>query len=232
MYKSWEVKMITALVPCRKGSQRVKDKNTRNFAGTSLIQLKLEQLKNVQEIDNIIVSTDDTQVMKIAEDMGCEVEERDKYYCSNACTNDEFIQYFIRQLDIKGHLLFTHVTSPFITEKTYNRAIKEYKQNLETNDSLMAVKKLQSYIWNRKREPINYTTKTGVWPKTQELEPLYFINSGIFLINFELMKQLNDRVGLSPYYFECNDLESIDIDDLEDFIVAEKIYKGLQYTDI
>ena len=50
--------MITAVVPVRKGSVRVKNKNLRPFAGSNLLQIKLDTLKGVGLFDEIVVSTD------------------------------------------------------------------------------------------------------------------------------------------------------------------------------
>jgi 4-hydroxy-2-oxoheptanedioate aldolase len=223
-------KNVIALVPCRLGSQRVIDKNTRNFAGESLIKIKLTQLLKVPEISKIVVSTNDPKVIEIANkfnDSKIEIEQREDYYASSDCSNDEFIKYFARKLDFDGHLLFTHVTSPFITEETYSRAIQTYFANLGEHDSLMSVKKIAGYVWNTRKQPVSYSFNQGRWPKTQEIDPVYHINSGIFLIYLPLMKQLGDRVGKNPYYFENDDIETLDIDWLEDFERAEMLWKSL-----
>jgi CMP-N-acetylneuraminic acid synthetase len=59
-------KTITAIVPVRKGSQRVKNKNFKPFAGTNLLRIKLEILKQVKTIDKIVVSTDSDEAIKIS----------------------------------------------------------------------------------------------------------------------------------------------------------------------
>ena len=47
---------FTAVIPVREGSRRLKNKNIAPFAGTNLLINKIEQLKKVSEIDNIVVS--------------------------------------------------------------------------------------------------------------------------------------------------------------------------------
>ena len=56
---------ITAVIPIRSGSQRVKDKNLRPFANTTLMENKIEMLLNVQELDNIIVNTNSEEAIEI-----------------------------------------------------------------------------------------------------------------------------------------------------------------------
>lgn len=223
---------VTALVPCRKGSQRVKNKNVRNFSdGDSLLHIKLRQLINTNEIESIIVSTDDLEVERICREFSSSkiiLHKREEYFASSECSNEEFISYFAKELNIEGHLLFTHVTSPFISSKTYSRAIREYFENIEKNDSLVSVKKIQTYLWDKDNKPLNYEPEKGLWPKTQEIDPVYEINSGIFLIDFLLMKKYKDRVGKNPLFFECSYLEDFDIDWEEDFELGSKLWKGLK----
>ena len=61
-------KNLVAVVPARKGSQRVKNKNFRPFNKKNLLIYKIEKLKNVKYIDEIIVNTDSEQAIKIARD--------------------------------------------------------------------------------------------------------------------------------------------------------------------
>ena len=72
---------LVALVPVRKGSERVVNKNIRPFAGKNLLSIKLEQLKSVSSVDTIVVSTDCENMADIASSMGVGVHVRDHYFC-------------------------------------------------------------------------------------------------------------------------------------------------------
>jgi N-acylneuraminate cytidylyltransferase len=56
---------ITAVIPIRSGSQRVKDKNLRPFGDTNLMKLKIDNLLQVPEIDEIIVNTNSDEAIEI-----------------------------------------------------------------------------------------------------------------------------------------------------------------------
>jgi len=60
--------MITAFLPCRSGSQRVPEKNTKDFAGVKggILHIKLNQLLKSKRINAIILSTDDPKAQEIA----------------------------------------------------------------------------------------------------------------------------------------------------------------------
>ena len=59
---------VNVFLPMRAGSERVPNKNTRTFSGIKggLCKIKLEQLINCNLIDKILVSTNDPEVVKIA----------------------------------------------------------------------------------------------------------------------------------------------------------------------
>lgn len=56
---------ITAVIPIRTGSQRVKDKNLRPFGDTNLMELKIQNLLKVPELDSIIVNTNSEDAIDI-----------------------------------------------------------------------------------------------------------------------------------------------------------------------
>ena len=70
-------KTITAIVPVRKGSQRVKNKNFKSFAGSNLLRIKLGVLKQVKTIDKIVVSTDSPEAIEIAKEFGVDYHKRE-----------------------------------------------------------------------------------------------------------------------------------------------------------
>ena len=86
------MKSITAVVPVRKGSVRVKNKNLKPFAGKTLLQIKIEQLKQVSLIDNIVVSSDCDDMLALAAALGGDTHRRDDYFASSAATNSEFFE--------------------------------------------------------------------------------------------------------------------------------------------
>lgn len=56
---------ITAVIPIRNGSQRVKDKNLRAFADTNLMELKIKNLLQVPELTSIVVNTNSELAIEI-----------------------------------------------------------------------------------------------------------------------------------------------------------------------
>ncbi|MEX9851025.1 MULTISPECIES: acylneuraminate cytidylyltransferase family protein [Providencia] len=221
--------MITAFLPCRKGSQRIKDKNVKIFAGVSggLLEIKLKQLLACKEIDKIIVSSNDDRVLSFSNKINHSkiiIDERPEHLGNSQTTTDELIKY-VPTIIKEGSILWTHVTSPFVTSEIYTNLINTYKEKfLEGYDSLLTAKKIQSFLWNS-NEPINYDRNIEKWPRTQTIEPIYEVDSAAFIASLDIYKKHNDRIGLKPFIYAQGALDSIDIDWPEDFTIAEKIFE-------
>lgn len=221
--------MITAFVPCRKGSQRIPDKNVKPFAGVEggLLQIKLDQLLQCKKINRVIVSSNDERVLNYAQGLNEEkifIDERPDHLGSNSTTTDSLIRYVPSLID-KGHVLWTHVTSPFLSSKDYDALIDSYFKALSDGyDSLMTVLRLQGFIWNNEG-PLSYRREKLNWPMTQNIEPLYEIDSGAFISSVENYLTYQDRIGVRPLLFEQDKMKSVDIDWPDDFLFAEELWK-------
>ncbi|PIF20670.1 cytidylyltransferase domain-containing protein [Candidatus Pantoea floridensis] len=177
--------MITAFLPCRKGSQRISDKNIKDFSGIKggLLRIKLNQLKNSSLIHSIVVSSNDERVLELAskdKDSRIVLDERPDHLGSCATTTDDLIKY-VPTIISDEHIIWTHVTSPFITDIDYNKIIDSYFSVLQQGyDSLMTAHKLQGFIWNE-YHPVSYNRDELKWPMTQKIKPLYEVDSGAFI---------------------------------------------------
>ena len=225
--------MISVFLPCRLGSERIPNKNTKEFSGVKggLLFIKLKQLLELNNVEKIILSSNDNKVFEIAEDLSSEriiLDKRPDELASSSTSTDDLIKY-VPGIIKSDHILWTHVTSPFIDSTIYTEAINKYLIEIKKGiyDSLMSVNKVRTFIWNDK-EPINYDRKKEKWPRTQTLPTLYEINSGFFISSRYNYVAYSDRIGKNPFLFEINDRESFDIDWPEDFELAEVIYNKIK----
>ena len=217
----------------RAGSERIPRKNTKKFSGIDggLCSIKINQLLQCKLINYIFVSTNDQNVIDIANSFDSRkirIIKRPEELSSSSTSTDDLINY-VPEIMPDGHILWTHVTSPFIDPDIYDKIIKTYFNNLKKYDSLMTVTKIQKFIWNDTK-PINYDRSIEKWPRTQTLEPLWEINSGVFITTRKIYKKHMDRVGVRPYLFELSGDLAFDIDWMSDFTTAEEIYKRLNNT--
>ena len=82
---------LTAVIPVRKGSQRVKNKNLKPFADSTLLDIKIETLKKVIGLDEIVVSSDSQEMLDIARKHNVTAHRREDYYASSEVNNSDFM---------------------------------------------------------------------------------------------------------------------------------------------
>ena len=221
--------MITIFLPCRAGSVRIPDKNTKPFANIEggLLELKIKQLLKIKSVDKIILSTNDLKVIEIAENISSKIiiDNRPEELALSSTSTDDLIKY-IPNIIRKGHVLWTHTTSPFLTNEIYEDAISKYFKNLKLNlnDSLMTVNKIQTFLWDQEGS-FNYDRNIEKWPRTQTIKKLYEVNSGIFINSVDNYIRYEDRIGCNPFLMDAEGFSSFDIDWPEDFKLGEMIYK-------
>ena len=213
---------IIAMVPVRAGSTRVPNKNTRKFADTNLLELKLRVLKKVNGITQIIVSTDCDIAAEIAHDQNVKVQRRSKYFAGSEVTNDQHWLHIAETAP--GDIVFlAQVTSPLLKVSSIQNALNTFLDNA-SNDSLNSVSVEKKFLW-KDMNPINYDI--NVTPKSQDLPNIVSLNFAITIIYKEIMIKRKNVVGYSPSFFELDKVEALDIDDMIDFKVAELMYQEL-----
>jgi N-acylneuraminate cytidylyltransferase len=223
---------MSFFLPVRKGSERVKNKNTRPFANISggLLENKLQQIIKSDMIDEIIVSTNDKLSIVIAKKYSTECSKikiipRPEELCLSTTNLQDLIAYVPTITDAEN-ILWGHVTTPLADEKIYDDAIAEYFNQLPNGfDSLISVTEIKNFILNSSGRIINNNSDMP-WPRTQDLEPLYEINHVLFIANRNVYSLQKNRVGNNPYLYTMDKIKSIDVDWEEDFIIAEELYKN------
>ena len=218
-------KKLTALVPVRKGSERVVNKNIRAFGESSLLELKLSILKKIHKIDEIIVNSDCDTMLSIAKDMGVSTYKRKAHYASSKVNNSEFFEHIAKNTDSKN-IMYSPVTCPFIKVETYYDAIEKFHADDEY-DSLVTAFPVKHHMW-LDGKPINYEPENS--PNTQDLPNILGISYGISIISKDLMIKRRNIVGHNPFLYELGEMESLDIDTELEFKFAEFLNKKRTYS--
>ena len=223
---------IAFFLPTRKGSERVKSKNTRPFAGIEggLVENKIKQLLATKHIDEILFSSNDEMCIAIAEkyasDSRLRIIPRPNELCLSTTNLQDLICY-VPTITNADHILWGHVTTPLVEVKVYDTAIEQYLAKITKGyDSLVSVKELKNFLLNQEGKLVNNTTDIP-WPRTQDLEPLYEINHAIFLAKRSVYTEQKNRIGQKPLLYIMDEIHSKDIDWEEDFKIAEIMYKTL-----
>lgn len=212
------MKKLVAVIPVRAGSQRVKDKNIRAFAGKSLLEHKIDVVKQLP-VEDIIVNTDSEEAIEIARGQGISFHRREPYYASSQCSNSEFHHYLAKVTDAEN-LLIAQVTAPLIRKESYLQAIEEF--NTSDCDSLMSVRVLKEFIWHN-GEPLNYSRDH--MPNSQDLPEYVVPTFGLVIVKRDAMLENRSYIGKNPLFYKISQEEAIDIDTKLDFEFAQFMYQ-------
>lgn len=222
-------------LPVRKGSERVNNKNTRLFAGVEggLLRIKIDQLLRTSSEIPIVVSTNDEVSKEIAAAFKSDrirIIDRPEELCLSTTDLNDLINYIPTIIE-EDHIIWIHTTEPFVDDEVLTHAIEKYigAKSIGECDSLMSVNKIQSFLWSKKINSFVSHDRTALkWPRSQDLEPLYEVNSAIFINSRANYLKYQDRIGIQPYLYELNRIQAIDIDWEDDFNFAELIYESFK----
>lgn len=216
---------IKALVAVRSGSVRVQSKNIRPFAGSSLLEIKMNQLKRIPNLDGIIVNSNDEQMLQIASKMGAEIVKRDDYYASNEVSMSEVYKNMAENADTDV-IAYINVTNPLLKDETIIKTIDLYKNMVSehTFDSVNSAHLIKEFMF-RDNLPINYDLQNQ--PRSQDLPDITALNFAINIIDRDKMIERKNVVGYMPKLYIIDEVEATDIDNQIDFEFAEFMYKKM-----
>ncbi len=215
-----------AIVPAKEHSERVPNKNIRNFNGKPLFYWIINTLKKIEDIEKIILDTDSDKisdfVLKFFPDIT--INFRPEHLHGDFVSMNKIIENILINYNDTNFFIQTHVTNPCLKKETIEKAIEIFKiQN--DYDSLFTVTKIQARLYDKDFNPLNHDPDELI--RTQDLPQVYEENSCLYIFSRNSFFKNKSRIGRNPYLFEINKLEAIDIDTEEDFILAEKIHEIL-----
>lgn len=217
---------ITAVIPIRSGSQRVKDKNLRPFAKTTLMENKIDMLLNVPELDSIIVNTNSEEAIDIVskrymiKNNKVYYHKREEYYASSQCSGSEFFQHLGEVTDTEL-FVYAPCTSPFIKPETISLCIKTFLNRQGDTDCVSTVSSIKEFMWLNGK-PINYDPLNA--PNSQNLPDIVALNFGATITTKDDLVRNRNIIGKHPKFVLTSEIEAIDIDTPLDFYLAEQIY--------
>lgn len=211
---------VTALIPIKEHSERVKNKNFRNFCGKPLFHHILETLEKTYAIDEVILNTDSLIVKNEAPHLFSKVKihMRTEKLIGDFTSVNKIIKYDLDNSDSDIYIQ-THATNPLLKSETIALALKKFIEKEEEYDSLFSVNKFQSRFYSQDGNAINHNPNELL--RTQDLPSLYEENSNFYVFTKESFYQNEKRIGSNPYLYDMSRIESIDIDDEFSFHLAE-----------
>jgi N-acylneuraminate cytidylyltransferase len=212
--------LINAVFPVRAGSKRVANKNVRPFAGTTLLELKVKQLRETGEIEQVFVSSESAEMLALAEKAGAVPLLRAPEFATDTVPMSDVYAHIAEQMPA-GDILFTHATNPLCGAAAYARCIQAYRERGAAHDSLMTVRDVKDFLYQDGRA-LNFDPACK--PRSQDLPDVVKLTHAVGILPRSLMIECRNMMGRQPLLFRQSDIESMDIDNELDFRVAEFVF--------
>jgi len=222
---------VFALLPMKAHSERVANKNIRIFAGQPLWHHVAGVLESSNLVESILINTDSDIIADdaIKHFQKVKIIKRNPEIQGDSVSMNRIVNHDIHAIDAE-HFLQTHSTNPLLSLETIEKAIHIYFESLSEYDSLFSVTRIQNRLYWDSGKPVNHNPQNLI--NTQDLSPLYLENSNIYLFSKASFVAANsNRIGLNPKMFVMSKTESTDIDDEEDWKLAEALYKMRNASD-
>lgn len=214
-------KKVTAFIPIKLNNERVPGKNLKPMDdGKLLISFILDTLMELKEkdvVNEIIVYCSKKEICSY---LPSEVKwlKRSEDLDTQYTKSNDIIRSFL--CDYSSDLyVMCHATSPFMKGIHIEDCIRAVESG--KYDSAFCAREIRNFMWENGK-PLNFSRDN--YPRTQDLTPVYEELPTPYVFTEEIFHKTGGRTGTNPYICPCSTIEAIDIDNPNDFILANAIY--------
>lgn len=223
-----------AIITARGGSKRIPRKNIKEFCGKPILAYSIEAALASGIFDTVMVSTDDAEIAEIAKTYGAEVP----FYRSGDTANDfattaDVINEVLEEYEKRGQqfdaLCCIYPTAPFLTGEKLRVAYEQMQE--KAADSVVPVVR---FSFPPQRSVI---VQDGYlqfkWPehaltRSQDLEPFYHDAGQFYFLRTTSFAEQKKLIMSKTVPLELEELEVQDIDNEEDWKLAELKFRMMQ----
>lgn len=219
-----------AIIPARGGSVRIPRKNIVQFHGKPLISYSIEIAKKFNDFDEIMVSTDDSEIAEIAGDYGAQVpilrsKKNSDHFATLADVVEEVISYYKSKGKIFQNICCILPSAPLITLSNLTKGYELL--HTQNHYSIRPVVRFAYPIqraFSLRDGKVNFINPENEKVRSQDLEPSFHDAGQFYWMYFEKGMTSTNRGG-----FEISEMEAQDIDTPEDLKIAELKYSLLKH---
>jgi CMP-N,N'-diacetyllegionaminic acid synthase len=229
---------ILSIIPARGGSKGIPGKNIKLLNGKPLLQYTAEIAMESQYLTAVILTSDDTEIIKVAKSLGIQVPflRPEELAQDTTPTIDVIIhalRWYENQAVFFDAVCLLQVTSPFRTVEFLDKAIEKFITS--GCDSLVSVQKVPHEYnphWTFELNPEgNLKISTGedqIINRRQELPDAYHRDGSIYVMKTEVLLQQHSLYGKSISFIESPPEFYVNIDTVADWQKAEQMIKNNQ----
>lgn len=216
-----------AIIPARYGSKRIPQKNFKVLGGKPLIAYTLEQALKSRHLQQIVISTDFTDIDRFLLDYDRSkiiTHIRPVALAGDLATTEDVLLNVLDQEWAKEveYIVTLPPTTPFRSAETIDKCIELFLS--KKADSVLAVSraKIRMGSFDPRTQEFSFTMKTppskmSEWPLT------YFDNSSVYVTKSTVLRQKKFILGQKTFAIETDKIQGHDINDPVDWAFAESL---------
>lgn len=226
---------VWAIIPARSGSKGLPKKNIKIFSGKPLIHWSIDAALKSDLVNGVYVSTDCSEISEISKKSGAQVPFlRPVELAEDHSSVLDAIKDMISKIDEineDDYLLLLQPTSPLRTTEHINESLSQFfellEKDTETMISVMKAPQKMGWLLSQTEQYIDFCFQIDTSnPQRQKLPTLFLPNGSLFLLKIKHID--SGFYNQATRFYEMSEDESIDIDTLEEFNLAEAIFNRLK----
>ena len=213
---------VIAFIPARGGSKSIPEKNIKSFCGKPLIFWNLQELQN-SNTDKIVVATDSEKIKNIVNSFNfskVSVYDRSNQNSQDISSTESVMLEYINSINLSDTdtFMLVQATSPFTQKNHFNEALELF----EKHDAVLSCCESKRFSW-RDGKSLNYDIYNR--PRRQDFEGTLIENGAFYISSVSDIKKTKNRISGDIATYKMPEFTYTEIDEPEDWIVAESLMK-------
>ena len=220
-------KKIIALIPARGGSKGIPKKNIKIFKNKPLIVHTINYALSCKLIDQVYVTTDCSEIKKIAINTGAKVINRPEKLALDESTTESAIEHALDKLNNKPDIIvLLQPTSPIRPENSLEESLQIYSDG--SYNSLLSISPTHKFFWNINKDIAEANYDFMNRPRRQDIKKediSYLENGSLYIFSYNHFIKTKNRLGGKIGYIIFPEEFSLEIDTMLDFNILENYEK-------
>ena len=213
---------VIAFIPARGGSKSIPEKNIKSFCGKPLIFWNLQELQN-SNTDKIVVATDSEKIKNIVNSFNfskVSVYDRSNENSQDISSTESVMLEYINSINLSDTdtFMLVQATSPFTQKNHFNEGLELF----EKHDAVLSCCESKRFSW-RDGKSMNYDIYNR--PRRQDFEGTLIENGAFYISSVSDIKKTKNRISGDIATYKMPEFTYTEIDEPEDWIVAESLMK-------
>ncbi len=219
---------VVAFIPARGGSKSIALKNIKRMGGQPLIYWVIQELLKSTEVDEIFIATDDerieNEIKKIPSNRLAIFKRSPNTATDRATSESALIEFLEATNQADSAILLVQATSPFTKSSHFDEAVRQFNRGY---DSILSCVKSKRFYWSPEGKALNYDPFHR--PRRQEFEGMMMENGAFYISSAKNILESGNRLSGSIGIYEMPEFTGIEIDEPEDWLIAETLLKVKGY---